>query len=162
MVWAWWFFKITINFRIHKINISLPASIRHKEGNCEQQEKYQRVENPFLKEKYIWESFNQDQYIWKSSIRIEGKRKKKRYQMKLSSQKYRNKGFFSHLKATSSLWERGEDRNLRSILLKRMKQKKKARKPRSYASWKLCQKSDRVTGQCRVCRTSSVAKNLKI
>ena len=57
-------FKITIDIRIHKINISLPASIRHKEGNCEQQEKYQRVENPFLKEKYIWESFNQDQYIW--------------------------------------------------------------------------------------------------
>jgi len=23
-----------------------PASIRHKEGNCEQQEEYQRVENP--------------------------------------------------------------------------------------------------------------------
>ena len=65
-----------------------PASISHKVGDDEKQEIYQRVENPI---------FNKNSQNTKFEIIFIF--------------------FFFYLKATSNLWDRGEERNLHLTLL---------------------------------------------
>ena len=65
-----------------------PASISHKVGDDEKQEIYQRVENPIFNKKSQNTKFEIIDIF-----------------------------FFFYLKATSNLWDRGEERNLHLTLL---------------------------------------------